>query len=102
MFVPHVFVADDAFALSPNIMKPFPGVTKGLLTPERIYNCLISRARQIIENVFGIWSSKFWILVKSIDLHPKKVENITLTSANFLQRNAYSENYYTPHGLFDL
>lgn len=34
----HVFVADDAFLLSPNIMKSFPGITKGLLTPERIYN----------------------------------------------------------------
>ena len=52
IFVPHVFVADDAFALSPNIMKPFPGVTKGLLTPERVYNYRLSRARRIIEHVF--------------------------------------------------
>lgn len=102
--VSHVFVADDAFPLSPNIMKPFPGVTKGLLTPERIYNYRLSRARRIIENVFGIWCSKFRVLQKTIDLHPDKVETIALTCAylhNFLRRNAYSRNYYSPPGSFD-
>ena len=105
MFVPHVFVADGAFPLSPNIMKPFPGVTKGLLTPERIYNYRLSRARRIIENVFGIWSSKFRVLLKSTDLNPNKVELITLTCAylhNFLRRSAYSRNYYSPPGSFDV
>lgn len=104
MLVPHLFVADDAFPLSPNLMKPFPGVTKGLLTPERIYNYRHSRARRIIENVFGIWSSKFRVLLKPINLHPDKVEIIALTCAylhNFLRRNACSRNYYTPPGSFD-
>ena len=58
-----------------------PGVTRGLLTPERIYNHRISRARRIIKKVFGIWNSKYRIFIKSIDLHPNKINNITLLLA---------------------
>lgn len=43
--VPYVIVADDAFALKPNIMKPFSG--------------RLSRARRCIENAFGIMSKRF-------------------------------------------
>lgn len=55
--VPYVTVRDDAFAMSNYLMKPYPGRTLDI--PERVYNYRLSRARRIIENVFGIMSSKF-------------------------------------------
>jgi hypothetical protein len=59
--VPFVFVADDAFALATHIMKPYPGHKPGASSPGRMFNY---RARRIIENVFGILSSKFRDLLK--------------------------------------
>lgn len=102
--VPYVFVADDAFPLSQNLMKPYPGHTPGLHSPGRIFNYRLSRARRIIENVFGIWSAKFRVLLKPIALHPNKVETVALACAylhNFLRRDATSRNGYTPAGSFD-
>lgn len=102
--VPYVFVADDAFALSSYMMKPYPGHTPGASTPERIYNYRLSRARRIIENVFGIMSSKFRILLKPIALNPDKATTVALACIylhNFLRRDSASRHHYTPHGTFD-
>lgn len=87
MPVPYVFVADNAFPLSTNMMKSFLGRSGGIPTPEKIFNYSHSRARGIIENVFEIWSSKFRLLFKSINLASNKVKSVVLTYAylhNFL------------------
>lgn len=42
--VPHVIVADDAFALKTYIMKPYP--QKGLIEDKRIYNYCLSCAKK--------------------------------------------------------
>ncbi|KAL4135271.1 hypothetical protein QTP88_006891 [Uroleucon formosanum] len=61
-FIPYVFVADDAFGLSPHIMKPYAGVfNKGM------------------ENVFGIMASVFRLLRKPMLLEPQKASNIIIT-----------------------
>lgn len=73
-----IFVADDAFALSANIMKPYPGHKPGSSSPERIFNYWLSRARRIIENVFGILSARFRVLLTTINLHPDKVKSVVL------------------------
>ncbi|XP_076547090.1 uncharacterized protein LOC143305836 [Osmia lignaria lignaria] len=96
--VPFVFVADDAFALSTYMMKPYPGRTPGACSPERIYNYRLSRARRVIENVFGIMSSTFRVLLKPIALSPDKTEFVH----NFLRRNSESRRNYTLYGTFDL
>ncbi|XP_046145946.1 uncharacterized protein LOC123989267 [Osmia bicornis bicornis] len=100
---PFVLVADDAFPLSTNLMKAFPG-HHDKCSPERIYNYRLCRARRIVENVFGILSSKFRVFLKPIALSPKKVEIVTLTCIylhNFLRRNSIARNYYSPPGTFD-
>lgn len=103
--VPYVFVADDAFALSTHVMKPYPGQRLCSSSAERIFNYRLCRARRIIENIFGILSSKFRVLLKPIALHPDKVESVVMTCIylhNFLRRNSESRSFYTPPGSFDL
>ena len=75
--LPYVFVADGAFALHDNIMKPYPGVQeKG--SEKRVFNYRLSRARRVVENVFGILSAKFRVLRKPLLLQPDKAEKIVL------------------------
>ncbi|XP_050517397.1 uncharacterized protein LOC126892027 [Diabrotica virgifera virgifera] len=56
--VPYVIIGDNAFPLKEYLMVPYSG-SHDRGTPERIYNYRLSRARRIIENVFGIMSAVF-------------------------------------------
>ena len=75
--LPYFIVADDAFPLKSNIMKPYP--QRGLTTKQRIYNYRQSRARMNVECAFGILSSRFQIFRKPMAFLPDKVDLITLT-----------------------
>lgn len=100
--VPYVVVADDAFALKPYLMKPYPFRNQPGIN--RIYNYRLSRARRIVENVFGILASRFRILRKPITLAPEKVKIYTTTICvlhNFLMSRKESVNIYAPAGTFD-
>nr|CAI5837435.1 unnamed protein product [Callosobruchus analis] len=101
--MPHVIVADDAFALDVNLMKPYPGQhAKG--SKERVLNYSLSRARRTMENVFGTLSAVFRVLRKPILLAPQKAQIITLTCCylhNFLMKQKSSSQLYTPPGSFD-
>lgn len=101
--VPYVIVADDAFALGNHIMKPYPGMhDKG--TPQRIFNYRLSRARRVVENVFGIMASVFRIFRRPMLLDPEKASLITMTCAllhNFLRKSKLSKFLYTPVGSLD-
>lgn len=100
---PYIFVADDAFALGSHLMKPFAGLyEKG--TKERVFNYRLSRARRIVENVFGIMAAIFRIFRKPMQLEPEKASKIVLTCVllhNFLRKSRSSKNIYTPPGTFD-
>lgn len=100
--VPYVIVADDAFALKPYLMKPYPFRNQPGIN--RIYNYRLSRARRIVENVFGIIATRFRILRKPIPLAPAKVKTIVTTICvlhNFLMSRKTSINGYAPPGTFD-
>ena len=101
--VPFVFVADDAFPLSMNIMKPFAGCQdKG--SKNRIFNYRLSRARRVSENAFGILSAVFRILRKPMLLEPPTARLIVLTLVhlhNFLRKNK-STTLYNPPGMIDV
>lgn len=73
---PFVVVADDAFPLKPYLMKPFP--FRKMVDTQRIYNYRLSRARRIIENVFGICAARFRLLRRPIDVNPESVTTIVL------------------------
>ncbi|XP_018118360.1 protein ANTAGONIST OF LIKE HETEROCHROMATIN PROTEIN 1-like [Xenopus laevis] len=95
-----VFVADEAFALHENLIKPFPQKT---LTPARkIFNYRLSRARRVVENAFGILANRFRIFHTTINLSPQKIDIIVFACCilhNFLRRN--NANSYTPSNLID-
>lgn len=87
--IPFVIVADSAFVLSPNIMKPYP--EKGITREQRIYNYRLSRARRVVENAFGILANRFRILLNTIPICPEKAKVITQTCCvlhNFLGKEA--------------
>jgi len=97
---PYVLVGDDAFPLMDNLMKPFS--RKNLTTEQAIFNYRLSRARRIVENAFGILSSRFRILLKEINLCPEKTTLIVLTCTNLHNylRMKKVESYY--QGSFDV
>lgn len=64
--VPHLIVADDAFALKNYLMKPF--AYRNQNRSERIFNYRLSRARRVVENVFGIMAARFRLLMKTIEI----------------------------------
>ncbi|KDR14295.1 hypothetical protein L798_11886, partial [Zootermopsis nevadensis] len=64
-----VFVADEAFALRENLLKPFPRTEKN-------FNYRLSRARRCVENAFGVLAVHFHIFHTTINLLPSKVDDI--------------------------
>jgi len=98
-----VSVADEAFPLNDNVMKPYSG-NYGKGSMERIFNYRLSRARRVVENVFGISSSVFRVLRKPMLLEPEKAQVIVMAIVhlhNFLRKSKASKNKYTPYGSLD-
>ncbi|GBP69552.1 Putative nuclease HARBI1 [Eumeta japonica] len=94
-----VIVADDAFPLRTDILKPFN--TRGEFgVKQKIFNYRLSRARRVVENTFGILVSKFRIFEKPIPLSVEKVEQLVKTTCalhNWLRKT--TKHYVTQQSL---
>lgn len=94
---PHVFVADEAFPLRRDLMRPFPGAN---LSPrKRIFNYRLSRARMIVENTFGILSSQWRMYRRVIGVSPESVDacvKATCILHNFIRRNTRTRREPVP------
>ena len=100
--IPYVLVGDDAFPLKDYLMKPYPN--RQLDNEKRIFNYRLSRARRIVENVFGIMSSRFGVFQKALPLDPEIVTSVVLAACvlhNFLRSKSSSRQVYSPDGTFD-
>lgn len=75
---PYVVLADDAFPLSYNIMKPYP--LTGISREERIFNYRLSRARRMVECAFGILVNRFRVFTTAINLSPDKVTKLIMAA----------------------
>nr|CAH0110752.1 unnamed protein product [Daphnia galeata] len=62
---PFFIVGDEAFPLSRNLMRPFAGRKTGLL---------LSRARRVIENAFGLLVARWRIFKTEIQAQPEQVD----------------------------
>jgi len=94
-----VFVADEVFALTENILKPLP--RKDLTQEKQIFKYRLSRARQCVENAFGVLAARF-LIFHTIHMQPSKVDDIVMACAvlhNFLRRN--HGTHYTPDSMLD-
>ncbi|CAF4745322.1 unnamed protein product [Pieris macdunnoughi] len=97
--MPFVFVGDEAFQLLPNFMKPY---NKQVLNDNRrIFNYRLSRARRIIENVFGILASRFKIFQKHIKLSPRKAKIVVMACCH-LHNLLMKQKNYVRHGKIDV
>ena len=93
MTIPYFLVADDAFKLSPNVLKPFPGASETL--KERVYNYRIGRCRRVIENTFGILTSRFRIFHRTITVQPDYATDIVVACCilhNYMRRETQNQD----------
>ncbi|XP_055015589.1 uncharacterized protein zgc:194221 [Boleophthalmus pectinirostris] len=91
---PHVFVADEAFPLQKHMMRPYPGRAHGGLTrEEHIFNYRLSRARLVVEDAFGIWSSQWRLFRRAVEVSPQVAEKCVKATCllhNFMRATASS------------
>ncbi|KAM3850458.1 uncharacterized protein ACN63O_019638 [Diretmus argenteus] len=84
--LPYVFVADEAFPLRRDLMRPFPGAN--ISRPQRLFNYRLSRARLVVEDAFGILSSQRRMYRRVIGTSPETAElcvRATCVLHNFLR-----------------
>ncbi|KAK3760844.1 hypothetical protein RRG08_034687 [Elysia crispata] len=72
--MPYHFVADEAYPLNLNIMRPFDG--RNLNNTRRVFNQRLSRARKVVECAFGILSRKWEIFQRPLRVQVDNAETI--------------------------
>lgn len=72
--MPFVFVADEAFKLSTNLMTPF--TSRGLTARRRVYNYRHSRCRRTVECAFGVLANKWRVFHTPILVDPEFIDEI--------------------------
>lgn len=95
-----VLVGDDIFPLGSNLLKPY--AHRKLTLQERIFNYRLSRARRVVENAFGILSSRFRVFNTPIALKVDTAELLTKACCsihNWLRMTASPA--YLPPGSVD-
>ncbi|XP_046994288.1 uncharacterized protein LOC124606350 [Schistocerca americana] len=70
----YIIVADDAFPMTTNLIKPFS--RRNLSLEERIFNYRLSRARRVAENAFGVLAGRFRVFRKEIEVNLSTVDLI--------------------------
>ena len=92
--LPFVVVADDAFPLKRNIMKPYP--FRNQPAQNRVFNYRLSRARRCVENAFGILCQIFRIFRRPILVDAEKSQKIVLAACslhNYILMKSSSTSY---------
>lgn len=72
--VPFVFIGDEAFPLSYNLLRPYP--RSGLNESKRIFNYRLSRARRIVEATFGVLKRKWYVYHRDFECQVDTVDKV--------------------------
>jgi len=100
--IPYFLVGDEIFPLKTWLMRPYPGTALSNNEEKKIFNYRHSRARRVIENAFGILSTRWRIFHKPIKATIKNVENYTLACLGLHNYLRQTDNaMYTPQGFLD-
>nr|CAH7754469.1 unnamed protein product [Callosobruchus chinensis] len=86
--LPHVFIADEAYPLKENLMKPYSGKT--LNPSQENFNKRLSRARVLRKPLLLEPEPAIQVVMACIVLH------------NFLRKSRCSSHIYNPPGTFDV
>ncbi|KAL2097890.1 hypothetical protein ACEWY4_007097 [Coilia grayii] len=101
--LPYVFVADAAFPLKTNLMRPYPG--HNLSHAKKTFNYRLSRARNTVEDAFGILSSRWRVLLSRIMLEPHKVDKVVMATCilhNYLTQPSHQTGTETDRHITEL
>ncbi|XP_072142416.1 uncharacterized protein [Dermacentor andersoni] len=112
--IPYHMVGDEAFPLKPFMMRPYPRreLQKFRNDPAQrqeylkraTFNYRLSRARRLIEDAFGIMSSRWRILRRPFRASEETTQNIVKSCVvllNFLLSSPQSRSAYSPPGFTD-
>lgn len=72
--LPFVIIADSAFPLARNLMKPYPNADRILI--QRKFNSKLSYARRVVENAFAILANRFRIFHRPMGQNLENVKAI--------------------------
>ena len=91
--LPHCIIADEAFPLRIDLMRPYPRRSRHENLPEdkAAFNYRLSRARRIVENAFGILAQRWRLLNRRIQLSEDNVVTVVKACCilhNFLRDSA--------------
>lgn len=89
-------VADEAFPLKDEIMKPYP--FRKCSKEQLIFNYRLSRARRVVENAFGILASRFRVFSTNVAIDVANVDKLVMAACalhNYLITDGESQ-YFTP------
>ncbi|XP_018366185.1 PREDICTED: uncharacterized protein LOC108763236 [Trachymyrmex cornetzi] len=103
IILPFCMVGDEDFPLKTYLMRPY--AKQNLLGNEqKVFNYRLSRARRIVENAFGILTSRWRILRTSISLKVDTAETIIQAVTclhNFIITTASNNNLYIQPSIAD-
>ena len=74
--VPYCFVADEAFPLHCDLMRPFARLSTALEQALKVFNYRLSRARCIVENAFGILAQRWSVFHRKLNMLPENADKI--------------------------
>ena len=86
--IPYCFVADEAFPLHCDLMRPFVRLSAALEQALKVFNYRLSRARCIVENAFGILAQRWRVFHRKLNMLPEngdKIVKVCIVLHNFLR-----------------